>query len=151
MQPIIPDNYNVYQNKDGRYRVYDKITKKVSSFPRLLYEIITEKQIPPGYDIHNKDGNFENNLISNLEVIQHKEHCKIHAPPKYYDKEMTCPNCGKTFIWTAEQQRTSAREDSRAKKKSKNKQGPFCSRHCAGQYTYVPHNKPNADEKRIDE
>lgn len=39
-------------------------------------------EIPHGYHIHHKDGNFDNNDISNLECISLKEHKKIHESTK---------------------------------------------------------------------
>ena len=43
--------------------------------------------IPEGYDVHHKDGNAENNDISNLEVISTTEHAKLHAEQHRNDPE----------------------------------------------------------------
>lgn len=35
--------------------------------------------IPKGYDVHHKDGNKLNNLLSNLECISKSDHMRLHA------------------------------------------------------------------------
>ena len=60
------DNYNVYQNKDGRYRAYNKITHKVTSYPRVLMESILGIQLLPTEDVHHKDEDYTNNNPDNL-------------------------------------------------------------------------------------
>lgn len=121
-------NYNIYENKDGRLRAYNKTTHKVTSYPRVLMEAILGRPLLPTEDVHHKDKNPLNNNPSNLEVMDHREHDRMHGSgnKKYFDKEMTCPICGNLFIWTPRQQ-------SRFYKTSIERSGgPFCSKHCAG-------------------
>lgn len=97
----------IYQNKDGRYRAYirdDNNKPHVVSYPRLLVEQNLHIKLDPNDDVHHKDEDFTNNDISNLQVIPHGEHQRIHNTAKYYDKEAVCEVCGKTFIWTATRQ-----------------------------------------------
>ena len=109
-------NYNIYKNKDGRLRAYNKTTHKVTSYPRVLMESILGRQLLPTEDVHHKDEDPTNNDPSNLEVIDCKEHDKLHGEKnrKYFDQTMTCPICNKQFIWTAYQQ-------SRCKRKNDDK------------------------------
>ena len=127
-------NYNIYKNKDGRLRAYNKITHKVTSYPRILMESILNRQLLPTEDVHHKDENPLNNDINNLEIIGHKEHDRYHAKDsafsknrKYTSKEMICPVCGKSFIWN-----TSAQSQYYCRKQTR---GPYCSKSCAGKET----------------
>lgn len=126
--------YTIYENSDGRLRVYNKKTKKVTSYPRLLMENQLGRTLKPTEDIHHKDGDPRNNSLDNLEVINKSDHVRHHSTKHYFsDKEMICPVCGEEFMWTAEQQRTKHRNNNRKDKKTKNA-GPFCSRRCVGLY-----------------
>ena len=128
---IDSSNYNVYTNKDGRTRVYDKTTHKVTSYPRLIMESILGRKLLPNEDVHHIDENPLNNDPNNLEVIDHSIHERNHATKLVFqDKEMICPTCNNSFIWTAEKQRK-ARKNSYGKYK---KAGPFCSKKCVGLY-----------------
>ena len=124
-------NYNVYTNKDGRMRAYNKTTHAVTSYPRLLMELKLGRPLLKTEDVHHKDENPLNNEIDNLEVIDHKEHDRQHGLSnknrKYKDKEMTCPICNKIFIWTARQQSGFYSHNCI--------NGPFCSRSCSGKKT----------------
>lgn len=42
--------------------------------------------IPPDTDIHHKDGNWENNDISNLEAISSSEHRRLHMLDRWADE-----------------------------------------------------------------
>lgn len=136
------NNYNVYINKDGRTRVYNKTTHKVISYPRLLMEDKLGRPLLPTEDVHHKDGNPLNNDIDNLEVIDHREHKSKHAKEnkrfnrrKYTDKEMTCPVCRKIFTWTAKQQATyKSRTIKTAATRKFDRQPPCCCKSCAGKY-----------------
>ena len=110
-------NYNVYVSKDGRTRAYNKETHAVVSYPKLLMENILGRPLAPDEHVHHKDGNPLNNNPWNLVVMNISEHEKLHIQQakltekqekyfkrKYEDKEMICPICGQTFIWTAKSQ-----------------------------------------------
>ena len=124
------DEYKVYVCKDGRTRAYNYETKEIVSYPKLLMENILGRKLKPNEDVHHKDGNPLNNNPWNLAVVDHAEHEKEHAKAKgynvkekkennfehkgrnrkYSNKEMVCPECGKSFIWTAYQQNRCKRD-----------------------------------------
>lgn len=134
-------NYNIYTNKDGRMRAYNKETHAVISYPRLLVENKLGRKLLPGEDVHHIDENPLNNDLDNLEVISHSEHEKQHAytnpcmQRKWFDKEMTCPVCNKTFIWTSRQQSSYYSRLNRGIFQN----GPFCSLHCSGIFNAKHH------------
>ena len=130
-------NYNVYQNKDGRYRAYNKTTHKVTSYPRILMEAILGRSLLPTEDVHHKDEDYTNNNLDNLEVIDHRKHASQHGLSdknrKYYDRTMKCPVCNQLFVWTAKQQ-SSYNSKTRLTETTRkfSRQPPCCSKHCAG-------------------
>ena len=122
--------YTIYTNKDGRTRVYDKQTKKVTSYPRLLMADQLGRPLEADEDVHHIDGNPLNNDLSNLEVINSMDHKRQHAIKYYFeDKEMVCPICGNTFLWTAKSQRYKQNE---IMCNRRSHAGPYCSNHCRG-------------------
>ena len=130
------ERYKVYTNKDGRIRAYDKVNKKTISYPRVLMEEKLGRPLEKHEQVHHKDGNPKNNDLDNLEIMNIGDHQKLHSR-KYYDKEMTCPCCGETFIWTAHSQMHYHSNSRRKNRKNKPLRGPFCSRKCAGLGVYL--------------
>lgn len=135
-------NYNIYQNKDGRMRAYNKTTHAVTSYPRLIAELVFGIKLKKTDDVHHKDGNPLNNDPSNLEIIDHKEHERKHngngfgrGKRKYNDKILVCPVCKKSFTWTSKQQ-SAYYHKSRATKNTRkfDRQPPCCCKRCAGKY-----------------
>lgn len=137
-------NYNIYQNKDGRLRAYNKTTHKVTSYPRLLMELSLGRELLPSEDVHHKDGNPLNNDLNNLEVIDHREHDRMHGTQrkKYNDIFMICPICNKQFLWTREQQSHFYSKQS--------KSGPFCSNKCKGKNNQAIQEKKGLARKYFD-
>ncbi len=132
--------YNVYQNKDGRTRVYIKSTQKIMSYPKFVMEQKLGRHLSADEEVHHIDEDFTNNDPNNLMVLTKEEHLAIHANElvKYHDKIMKCPVCGREFVWSARSQRWFYK--SRGQKAKRNKTGitnnePFCSRECAGRYS----------------
>jgi hypothetical protein len=74
--------------------------------------------------VHHKDGNFDNNEISNLEIVVREAHSRKHAK-KCVKVPVVCAWCGKGFL------RNPAALDHSAKQK---RAGPFCGKKCVGQY-----------------
>lgn len=156
-------NYNVYENKDGRLRAYNKTTHKVTSYPRVLMEAILGRPLLPTEDVHHKDENPRNNNPDNLEVIDHREHEKQHAADKkasgklkYYDMQMICPVCNKEFTWTAKQQSYYNHKTKETESKRKfDRQPPCCCKSCAGklaasiQYGNMDYSGKLTPKKRI--
>lgn len=128
------NNIQVYKCKDDRLRVYNKETKKVTSYPRMLMEEYIGRSLDRDEQIHHIDGDVTNNDISNLQILKLGEHQKLHSR-KYFDKEMICPWCGKAFIWTAKQQSYFYGNLNYRNNKSVHTGKPFCSKHCSGCYT----------------
>lgn len=128
---MIDNQYTVYECKDGRTRVYEKHTHKVTSYPRMIMEEYLGRPLSPDEDVHHIDQNPANNSIDNLMVLKKTDHLKQHAV-KYVDCDMVCPICGKTFVWSALSQRRSHQNRNRKDRINRNCIGPFCSKKCAG-------------------
>lgn len=125
----------LYQNKkDNRYRiVYKDSSNKLhtQSYPRYLMEQKLGRPLSPNEDVHHIDGDVTNNDLSNLEIVPHGEHQKVHSQ-KYFDKYVFCDYCGKEFLWLATQQRN---HYSNLSKKNCHYHGHiFCSKQCAGKF-----------------
>lgn len=130
---------NVYMHKEGRLMAYIKEGDKhqVVSYPRVIMENYLGRKLLPTEEVHHKDENPLNNEIDNLEVLTKEEHLRLHVEEnrKYFDKIMTCPICGNTFLWTAEQQMRFHSNVNRKERKGKTNAYPFCSKSCAGKYS----------------
>lgn len=136
----LENDVTVYEpNKgDGRIRAYIKSMKCVVSYPKLLMAVHLGRDLDDDEEVHHIDENPLNNDLSNLMVLPKSEHAKLHGEEKriiFEDKVMICPMCGKEFIWTAHRQQNAYRNSFRSSKKINAAMGPFCSKHCSGQYT----------------
>jgi len=123
--------YGPYQAKDKRYRClikHDDGTKTTISYPRLIMENYLGKILLPEQDVHHKDGNVENNDISNLKVILKSEHVRNHSIKYTESINVLCFYCGVIFILLPIRQMRRKQEEKRGKS------GPFCSRICSGKY-----------------
>lgn len=127
------EDITVYTCKDGRTRAYVKSTKKVVSYPKLLMEEKIGRKLEHNEEVHHIDGDPLNNDLSNLEIRLHGEHQKEHGT-KYFDKEIECTWCGKTFVWTGVQQRYHYGNFGRAECSKEMLGKPFCSKKCIGEY-----------------
>lgn len=126
---------NVYICKDGRIRMYNPTSQKVTSYPRFVLEQKIGRSLLPQEQVHHIDGNPLNNEIDNLEIMLLGEHQSQHSR-KYFDRNMICPECGEEFLWTAKQQKYFYSSLSRKVPRCPNgiKQ-PFCSKQCCGRYS----------------
>lgn len=125
------NRYKVYICKDGRYRAYDKTTKRVKSYPRILMENKLGRPLTKDEEVHHIDGDISNNSLDNLVVMSKKEHWNLHLEEirKYTkDVKVKCVLCNKEFTMTPRQQRD------RVSSETRGKHGPFCSRKCSGSY-----------------
>lgn len=73
-RPMQSFNGRDYYLYDGE-RYFSKSNKRLHV---VKWEFYNEK-VPKGFHVHHKDGNSKNNEIENLEIIEGKEHCKMHA------------------------------------------------------------------------
>lgn len=114
----------IYIGKDGRYRIYVR-NNKFMSYPKYLMEQHLGRKIEEPETVHHIDGNFANNNIENLEIINRRDHAKqdaIRRKPVFKN----CVWCDKFFklsIWQVANY-------NRRKKTA----GPFCCRKCSGKY-----------------
>ena len=119
-----------YQDKkDKRLRCVVKFPdgkRKTMSYPKYLMEVHLDRYLGIDETVHHKDGNFLNNSIDNLEVIDRKEHSYSDAF-KNQDEIVTCGYCGKEFIIPGKALRYRNRKD-------RKQSGYFCSRSCSGKY-----------------
>lgn len=63
------------------------------------HRVVWEKKygkIPRGFHLHHKDGNKENNDISNLECLSRQEHRALHTV-ELKKRVFYCVVCGKKF------------------------------------------------------
>lgn len=115
--------YGPYTGKDGRQRVIihqENGKKRTVSYPKFLVESLIGRQLLDDETIDHIDGNFSNNVLSNLRIVYRKQHCyedAIRIKPEIYTR--VCVMCGKEIEYD-----TSKRVQ----------RINFCSRQCSGKY-----------------
>ena len=93
---------------------------------RVLVENKIGRHLLPKEQVHHKDGNKQNNDITNLELLSISDHTKIHNP-KLEDIEAVCKLCNETFKVKGNLFRLRLK---------RNKSGfIFCSRSCSSKFT----------------
>jgi len=128
--------YGPYFRKDGRQHVvivYGDGSRRTVSYPKYLMEQHLERELEYDETVHHIDGDFTNNALENLQVLDRVEHRKQDAK-KAEIGNYVCANCGTEFrrpvsIVVANQL-------------TQEKAGPFCSKRCSGTYgTDVQNNR----------
>lgn len=71
----------------GRYYTVTDSDRKRILVHRLIWECANGCDIPDGYDVHHIDEDKGNNSIYNLELIEHKEHVRLHQIGKKLSEE----------------------------------------------------------------
>ena len=61
-----------------------KLSPLAQEAVKILFEYYNNCTVPPGYDVHYKDLNPENNSPENLQMLSHSDHQKLHASLKYF-------------------------------------------------------------------
>lgn len=116
-------------SKDGRLRIvasFPNGTKKTVSYPKYIKEIELGRYLLDNETIDHIDGNFLNNDLSNLRVIDRREHAILDAE-RNDDVEVTCSYCGKKFKIKGSKLCQRNRPD-------RGFTGYFCSKKCVGKY-----------------
>jgi len=68
------ENPNIYRGKKS-FTWKGGITRR---YARSIWEKWWNQIVPDGYDVHHVDGNKRNNYITNLALVTHVEHSRIH-------------------------------------------------------------------------
>jgi len=125
--------YGPYIRKDGRKHVIivdDEGNRVTKSYPRFLMEEYLGRSLLPTETVDHINNDFTDNRIENLQLLSLTENIKKEMIlPKRQRKiyRFVCPNCGKN----AEKYLNQVLGNWKKKK-----EGPYCSRKCAGKDTY---------------
>ena len=130
---MVYKEYKIYgpyiSKKDNRYRcvlVHNTGKKKTISYPKYLMEVHLGRYLGVDETIHHIDGNPLNNDLSNLMILNRKEHC-FNDSLKNENAKVKCALCGKEFIIKGNTLHYRNRKD-------RNYSGYFCSKQCSGKY-----------------
>lgn len=122
--------YGPYSSKkDGRLRcvlVHPNGYKQTVSYPKYLMEVYLGRYLEDNETVDHIDGNFLNNNINNLQVLDKQEHCRQDVL-RNKDVIVNCEYCGKEFTIKGSTIYYRNRRDH-------NNSGYFCSRECSGKY-----------------
>jgi len=119
--------YGPYTSKqDGRKRMVLKHPdgrKQTISYPKYLVEMYLNRYLSDNETIDHIDGDFTNNELSNLRVIDRKTHSYQDAL-KYNDEKHICVWCNSEFVIKGD----------KLGQRNRRKSSGFCSKKCTGQY-----------------
>jgi len=118
--------YGPYKSKlDERLRIVVLKNKKKTtvSYPKYLVEVELNRYLDKDETVDHIDGNFSNNDLSNLRVINKPLHSKEDAIRRK-DVEISCQWCGTLFTITGE----------KASQRNRRTASGFCSKTCTGKY-----------------
>lgn len=136
----------IHKTNEGRLVIYlkKKGTKgKIVSYPKYLIEKHLNKYLARNETVHHINGNFLDNRIENLKIIDRSKHASNHAK-RLVKQEFICPYCGTKFKLSGEQLHDTDHN------RKKGKAGPFCSRSCAGKYgAFVQNGGKKLEVKQI--
>ena len=124
--------YGPYTRKDGRQHICIVLSDKrkiTVSYPKYLMEKHLNRQLRKDETVDHIDRNFNNNEISNLQILSRQEHCSLDA---IRDKEQkfNCEYCGIEFILLGKKLNDAKQN------RMKGSKGPFCGKICAGKASH---------------
>lgn len=122
--------YGPYKRKDGRQHVVlvsKSKKRKTVSYPKFIMEKHLNRYLDKNETIDHIDGDFNNNDLSNLQVLDRSIHVSLDVK-RYSTQNFICPLCGVSF------QLKGRKLHDAIWNRKKQKAGPFCSRSCAGKY-----------------
>lgn len=124
---IIMKVYGPYIRKDGRQHVIlinSLGQRRTVSYPKWIMENFLGRILDPNLEtIHHKDKNFNNNNLSNLEILPRNIHAKQDAK-RVQVIELICSMCKNSFMCRIDKNFRGNRKKGRS--------GPYCSKTCAG-------------------
>ncbi len=124
--------YGPYTRKDGRKHiciVHSDGRKQTKSYPRYVLEQHLGRELSKEETVDHIDNDFTNDSIDNLQILSLTDNILKQQdlnPRKMYT--YNCPNCGKECTKVFNHIKSNW---------NKGRGGPYCSRSCAGQATYV--------------
>lgn len=130
---VVYEDYKIYgpynSLKDGRQRIVaiSGKTRKTISYPKYLIEKFLNRYLSDEETVHHIDGNFLNNDLTNLVVLDRKEHSRLDSF-KRAGLNATCSFCGKEFSIDGNKLRF------RTKNGDISTSGLFCGKSCTGKY-----------------
>lgn len=117
------DIVKVVKKGDYLYALVPNHPKATKNGYVLMHRVVMEnflgRLLEKNEVVHHLDGNKHNNSIENLQVMDSKDHNRMHSSIGRRTIDLVCPYCGKEFTREVRQVRGKM---------------TFCSRSCNGKY-----------------
>lgn len=129
--------YGPYKRKDGRLHIvlYENGKCTSQSYPRFIMEQKLNRKLEEWEEVDHIDNDVTNNDISNFQILSKIDNIKKSA--KETDLYYFICECGKDSNIPMSTYKNN--------QVNNHKSGPFCSKSCAGKFTYVKHYGHSAD------
>lgn len=120
------------KQKGRKYMEYERDGKRhTKAYPRFLMEIHLNRYLTSDETIHHIDRDFNNNDISNLQILDSQTH-RIKDALRLVPQIIACPVCGIKF-----ELRGKRLADALYKQRYGSR-GPYCSNSCSGKGSHKP-------------